>query len=131
MEQTDVLALCVRLSEQTRGLVNADVIAMLPPSAYIVNAARGALMDYQALCTALAERRLAGVGLDVFWDEPIGTADPFLGLPGVITTVHVAGVTDRSYGDIADAVAANIKRLQQGEPLENQVPLDDYRIVVA
>jgi hypothetical protein len=89
--------------------------------AYVVNTARGALLDYRALYTALANGRLAGAGLDVYWEEPIPTDDPLLALPNVIATPHVAGVTEQSYGEIADAVVANVERLRRGEPLLNRV----------
>jgi phosphoglycerate dehydrogenase-like enzyme len=115
LEQTDVLILCSRLTEETRGLIDARALRALRPGAYLVNAARGALIDYDALCSALASGHLAGAGLDVYWKEPIAPDDPLLALPNVIATPHVAGVTDRSYDEIADAVAANIQRLRRGE----------------
>ena len=81
-----------------------------------MNAARGGLINYDALYSALASGRLAGAGLDVYWKEPISPDDPLLALPNVIATPHVAGVTDRSYNEIAQAVAANIRRLRDGKP---------------
>src|SRR5215510_12889562 len=90
------------------------------PGAYLVNAARGPLVDYHALYSALSTNRLAGAALDVFWEEPIPPTDPLLALPNVIATPHTAGVTDRSYNEIADAVAANIERLRRGDPLLNR-----------
>jgi phosphoglycerate dehydrogenase-like enzyme len=123
LRETEVLVLCVRLSNETRGMVDGNVLAMLREGAYLVNAARGALLDYRALYTALSNGRLAGAGLDVYWEEPICADDPLLALPNVIATPHVAGVTDRSYGEIADALAANIERLRRGEPLLNPVAL--------
>jgi phosphoglycerate dehydrogenase-like enzyme len=120
LSRTDVLVLCVRLSEATRGMVESSTLSFLPRSAYLINAARGALIDYHALYAALSEGHLAGAALDVYWDEPIGIHDPILKLPNLLTTPHIAGVTDRSYGEIADAVAQNVERLRRGEPLLNQ-----------
>ena len=111
----------MRLNHETRGLVDHNVLATLREGAYLVNTARGALVDYRALHTALSNGRLAGAGLDVFWEEPIPTDDPLLALPNVIATPHVAGVTEQSYGEIADAVIANVERLRRGEPLLNRV----------
>jgi phosphoglycerate dehydrogenase-like enzyme len=81
-----------------------------------VNVARGGLVNYSAALEALSSGRLRGAGLDVYWQEPISPDDPILALPNVIATAHVAGVTDRSYAGITDAVIANIERLRRGEP---------------
>ncbi len=115
LAQTDVLILCTRLSVETRGQIDARALRALRPGSYLVNAARGALIDYGALYSALKNGHLAGAGLDVFWKEPIAPDDPLLALPNVIATPHVAGVTDRSYGEIAEAVASNIERFRRGE----------------
>lgn len=115
LAQTDVLILCARLSRETQGLVDATALQALRPGAYLVNAARGALIDYEALYLALTSGHLAGVGLDVYWREPISPNDPLLALPNIIATPHVAGVTDRSYDEIATAVAANIERFRRQE----------------
>lgn len=115
LAQTDVLILCARLSRETKGMIDANALRALRPGAYLVNAARGALVDYDALYSALESGHLAGAGLDVYWKEPISPGDPLLTLPNVIATPHVGGVTDRSYGEIAEAVAANIERFRRGE----------------
>lgn len=120
LARTDVLVLCVRMSDATRGIVDAAALGALPAGAYLVNAARGPLVQYGALYDALVSGRLAGAGLDVFWHEPIAPDDPLLALPNVIATPHVAGVTDWSYREIVDAVAANIERFRRGEPLLNR-----------
>jgi len=113
--------LCVRLSNETRGLVDANVLATLREGACLVNPARGALLDYDALYSALSTGRLRGAGLDVYWNEPIACDDALLALPNVIATPHVAGVTEESYREIADAVAANIERIRRGESVLNRV----------
>ena len=120
LSKTDVLVLCTRLCADTRGMIDAHALAALPSKALLVNAARGALIDYTALYEALSGGRLAGAGLDVYWQEPIAPDDRLLALPNVIATPHVAGVTDRSYGQIADVVAANIERLRRCEPPTNR-----------
>ena len=120
LARSDFLIPCVRLNDATRGLIDAAALAALPKGAYFVNAARGPLVDYRALYDALASRRLAGAGLDVFWTEPIAADDPILALPNVIATPHIAGVTDRSYGEIVEAFTANIERFRRGEPLANR-----------
>jgi phosphoglycerate dehydrogenase-like enzyme len=121
LAQTDVLILCSRMTAETRGTIAAAVFRAMPAGSYLVNAARGGLVNYEALYASLASGRLAGAGLDVFWDEPISPADPLLALPNVIATPHIAGVTDRSYGEIAEVVVENIDRLRRGVELLNRV----------
>jgi len=115
LAQTDVLVLCTRLSQETHGVIDKAALGALPRGAYLVNAARGSIVDYHALYGALESGHLAGAGLDVYWKEPIAPGDPLLAFPNVIATPHVGGVTDRSYDEIADAVAANIERVRRGD----------------
>ncbi|HEV2198584.1 MAG TPA: 2-hydroxyacid dehydrogenase [Bryobacteraceae bacterium] len=121
LAQTDVLILCSRMTLETRGTIDAAVFRAMPVGSYLVNAARGGLVDYDALHASLRGGRLAGAGLDVYWDEPISPNDPLLALPNVIATPHIAGVTDRSYADIAEVVANNLDRLRRGVELVNRV----------
>jgi phosphoglycerate dehydrogenase-like enzyme len=114
--EADVLVLCLPLTPATRGIVDASAFAALPDGAALINVARGGLVDYAAAVDALSSGRLRGAGLDVFWHEPIAPGDPILALPNVIATAHVAGVTDRSYAGITDAVVENVERLRRGEP---------------
>jgi len=120
LAQTDILVVCLSLSANTRGIVNQDALAALPPGAWLVNPARGALVDYEALYAALASGKLGGAGLDVYWQEPIAPDDPLLAFPNVVATPHIAGVTDGSYDKIATAVADNLERLRRGEPPLNR-----------
>lgn len=118
LAQTDILVICSRMTQETRGTINQAALDVLPKGAYVVNAARGGLLDYDAFYNALSSGHLGGAGLDVYWDEPISPDDPLLALPNLIATPHVAGVTDQSYEEIAVAVAANVDRLRRGiEPL--------------
>jgi len=119
LRQSDYLFLCVPLNDQTRGLIDEAAFALMPPQACVVNAARGGLIDHQALLRALSEGRLMGAGLDVFEQEPLDPSSPLLSRPDVLATAHIAGVTDVSYTSIADALADNIRRLETGEPLKN------------
>jgi phosphoglycerate dehydrogenase-like enzyme len=121
LAETDILVLCMRYTEEMRGMIGAHELSCLRPGAYLINIARGGVIDNHALEEALTRGQLAGAGLDVFWQEPLPVDDPILTLPNVIATPHVAGVTEESFADIADTVAANIERLRRGEPLLNQV----------
>ncbi len=113
---TDILVLCMRYTEGMRGMVGARELATLPRGAYVINVARGGVIDGEALYSQLSCGHLAGAGLDVFWQEPLPTNDPILTLPNVIATPHIGGVTEASFGMIAEAVAVNIERLRCGEP---------------
>jgi len=124
LRRSDYLFLCVPLTEQTRHLIDEAALAMLPPQACIINAARGGLLSTQAMLRALQEGRLIGVGLDVFEQEPLDPASPLLGRADVIATSHIAGVTDVSYRGIARGVVANIVRILAGQPPFNCVNWD-------
>jgi len=124
LARSDYLFLCVPLNEQTRLIVDESALAMLPPQACIVNAARGGLLDHPALLRALAEGRLIGAGLDVFDQEPLDPTAALLGRNDVVATSHIAGVTDVSYRGIARGVVANIVRIMSGEAPHNCVNWD-------
>jgi phosphoglycerate dehydrogenase-like enzyme len=121
LSQSDVLVLCLPLTQETRGIIGAAELAALPKGSFLVNVGRGALVDYHSLLSALGSEHLGGAGLDVFWQEPINPQDPLLSFPNVITTPHIGGVTEQSYGAIADAVVANIDRLRRNVPPCDQV----------
>lgn len=120
LAEADILVLCVRYSEEMRDTIGAHELACLPRGAYLVNVARGGLVNYKALHAALISKQIAGAAMDVFWEEPIAVNDPMLTLPNVIATPHIGGITRSSFTDIADAVVANIERLRKGEPPLNQ-----------
>src|ERR1700733_14627626 len=99
-----------------REMIGARELAKLPRGSYVINVARGGVIHGEALYSQLACGHLAGAGLDVFWQEPLPTNDPILTLPNVIATPHVGGVTESSFGMIADVIAENIERLRRGQP---------------
>ena len=111
----DYVVLCVNYDAASHHLINATALAAFKPGSYLVNVARGGLVDHDALAAALAAHQLAGAGLDVFWPEPPDASHPLFA-QNVITTPHVAGVTDLSYEGIAREVAGNIDRYRRGEP---------------
>lgn len=121
LARSDLLVVCIPLTEQTRGLVGADELATLRPGALLINVGRGPLVDHDALVDALRSGQLAGAGLDVFWQEPIDPADPVLRY-NVIATAHIGGVTVQAYQATGRQFAANIERLRNGEPLQNRTP---------
>jgi phosphoglycerate dehydrogenase-like enzyme len=113
----DAVSLHCPLTDETRGLVDAAALAAMKPGAFLLNLARGAIIDRAALDAALARGHLGGVGLDVFWEEPWDPADPLFADPRVVVLPHVAGSTEESFGRIADIVVENVARVGRGEPL--------------
>ena len=112
--EADYIVVAAPATADNIGLVGADVLARVKPGAYLVNIARGPVIDYDALLEALRDGRLAGAGLDVFWREPCDPDDPLFAY-NVIATPHVGGVTQESLQGIGDAVVRNIERLRRGE----------------
>jgi len=108
--QSDIISLHLVLGERTRGVVGAQEFALMKNTAWIVNTARGPLIDEQALIDALKNRRIGGAALDVFWQEPIPKDHPLLAMDNVVLTPHLGYVVEESYrafyGDIVDAVTA-------------------------
>jgi D-3-phosphoglycerate dehydrogenase len=93
----DFVCICCALTEATRGLIDARRIVLMKRTAYLINVARGPIVDQQALTAALAEQRIAGAGLDVFDPEPIDPSDPLLALDNVIVAPHALCWTDECF----------------------------------
>ena len=93
LRESDVISIHLRLSDQTEGLIGKNEIAKMKPTAFIVNTARGRILDSEALVEALKEGKIAGGGLDVFKKEPIDPGDPLLDLDNIVLTPHSAGQT--------------------------------------
>jgi phosphoglycerate dehydrogenase-like enzyme len=116
LAKADFVILCLALNQNTAGFFSAHEFSLLKPNAFLINVARGGLVDKPALLAALRDRRLGGVGLDVFWQEPPDPADEIFIYPQVLATPHIAGITDTSLLGIMAEVVANISRLEKGLP---------------
>jgi phosphoglycerate dehydrogenase-like enzyme len=126
LKESDFVSLHVPLNRETEGLIGAAQLALMKPTAFLINVARGRVVEREALRAALGEGRLAGAGLDVFWHEPIDPDDPLLAMPNVIATPHVANMTMETIDTIARAAADNIRRVQSGTPPLHQVLKSSY-----
>jgi phosphoglycerate dehydrogenase-like enzyme len=116
--RSDVISLHLHLTQETHHLINQQRLARLKPTAFLINVARGALVDEEALVQALVEGKIAGAGIDVYSQEPPDIRSPLFHLPNVITTPHSAGVTDGTSRKRAGACVENVDRIATGlEPL--------------
>ena len=121
LAEADIVTLHVPLTRETRHLIGAAELARMKRGAYLVNAARGGLVDEAALGAALREGRLAGAALDVFETEPVAAGHPLAALPNVVLTPHIAAGTRDALATKMRALFANVQRFYRGEPLANRV----------
>ncbi|KDD72690.1 hypothetical protein H632_c3019p0, partial [Helicosporidium sp. ATCC 50920] len=120
--RADVVFVAVAETPATRGLVDRSFVQALKPGAVLVNVSRGGLLDRLAIAEGLESSQIGGLGLDVFWEEPLNVEDPVAAHPRTILTPHVAGVTDHSYTTMAAYVADQVLRCRSGlEPLRTVV----------
>ena len=110
LPDADWLIACCPLSDETRRLIDASMLARLPPTAYVVNVARGEIVDEAALIAALRNGSLAGAYLDVFEHEPLAADSPLWDLPNVIVTPHSAGLSDGNERRVAELFLERLAR---------------------
>lgn len=113
--QADVISIHATLSPQSRGLIDARRLALCKPTAYLINTARGPIVDEAALVAALAEGRLAGAGLDVFDVEPLPASNPLRKLSNVVLTPHLGWPADEMYEQFANAAADVIAAYRENQ----------------
>ena len=123
LPQADIVTLHLPLTAESRHLFNDAAFARMKPGAFLINTARGSLVDEAALLRALACGRLSGAGLDVFESEPLGKGSPLCALANVVLTPHISAGTRDALATKMRAVFDNVERFFRGEPLRNQVAL--------
>ncbi|MBM3946384.1 MAG: D-2-hydroxyacid dehydrogenase family protein [SAR202 cluster bacterium] len=114
---SDIVTIQTRLSDRTRGLIGARELALMKPTAYLVNTSRGPIVDESALLDALRARRIAGAGLDVFDEEPLPANHPFLSLDNALLTPHLGYVTKETYEQFYQETVEDIRGFLSGEPV--------------
>ena len=127
LERSDVLSIHVPLTDTTRGLIGADALARMKPSALLVNTARGPIVDTVALAEALATGKLAGAGLDVLPSEPPSPDDPLLALDNVILTPHAAFASAEAIAELRSKAAENVVAVLAGAVPSYVVNREVYR----
>lgn len=119
---SDILSIHVRLSERTRGMIGAAELASMKPAAFLINTARGPIVDEAALVDALRRRTIAGAGIDVYGTEPLPADHPFRTLDNLVATSHVGYVTEGSYDLYYGESVENIRAWIEGKPIRTLSP---------
>ncbi|MBD3880966.1 D-2-hydroxyacid dehydrogenase [Phormidium tenue FACHB-886] len=121
LPQADYVVLATPLTPETKGIIDADVLRSMRPSAYLINIARGAVVDEAALLTALQQGWIAGAALDTFCTEPLPPDSLFWSLPNVFVTPHCSGLSPQINERTIALFLDNLSRYQAGKPLQNVV----------
>ncbi|HLJ35798.1 MAG TPA: D-2-hydroxyacid dehydrogenase [Ktedonobacteraceae bacterium] len=120
LQQSDYVVLAVPLTPETEGLIGESELRAMRRTAYLVNIARGKVIDEDALIRALREQWIAGAGLDVTAEEPLPSDSPLYAMPNVILTPHISGESVHYERRLAELFADNLRRYRAGQPLRNQ-----------
>jgi len=121
LPQADFVVLTLPLTRDTRGMIGAEELMRMKPSAYLVNVGRGAIVDEQALARALREGWIAGAGLDVFEQEPLPPHSPLWEMQNVTITAHYSGSSPKYNERAMEIFLDNLQRYLVGQPLRNVV----------
>lgn len=111
----DFVSIHAQLTDETRGMIGAKEFSLMKRSTFLINVARAAIVDREALFTALTTGKIAGAAFDVFWEEPADPNDKLLKLDNFVLTPHIAGWTVESVDAAARIITTNIDRLSRGE----------------
>jgi phosphoglycerate dehydrogenase-like enzyme len=122
LARSDVVSIHLRLSERSYKLIGRQELRLMKPTAYLINTARGPIVDEAALIQALRYRRIAGAGLDVFEQEPIDPSNPLLQLDNVVCTPHIGFVTQETYEYMLGGAVENIMNYLEGNPTNVRNP---------
>jgi len=124
LKECDFVVVAVPLAPSTRGLIGAAELAVLKPTAFLIDLARGGIIDQPALIQALQDRKFAGVALDVFPEEPLPPSNPLWHMPNVIVTPHICGISSHYDERAMVLFGENLNRYLVGLPLYNQLDLE-------
>jgi glyoxylate/hydroxypyruvate reductase A len=119
LAETEVLVIALPGTPLTKNLIGEPELALLKKGAFLVNLARGSIVDEEAMIAALRSGQLGGAALDVFQQEPLPKDSPFWDMPNVILSPHAASISDRENGRIVELFCDNLRRYLNGETLRN------------
>jgi phosphoglycerate dehydrogenase-like enzyme len=122
--EADYIAVCAPLTDRTRGAVSRDVIKNMKPTAWLVNIARGQIIDDEALLDALRQKRIGGAALDALAPEPLPADSPLWGFENVIVTPHSSNSSPNVRPRTIALIRENLRRYKVGEPLLNVVDIE-------
>ncbi len=117
LSRSRIVSLHARVTPETKGMIGRDQIAAMPDGSVIINCARGALLDYDAVCDALDSGHLWGAGFDVYPEEPVPPNSRLLRTPNIVMTPHIAGASKQTAEKAARIAAGEVGRYVRGEPL--------------
>lgn len=117
LAESDFLTLHCPLTEQTRHLIDADALARMKPTAFLINTSRGGVIDEAALAEALRAGKIAGAGIDVLAEEPMRSGHPYLDAPNCILTPHIAWASAEARGRLIRLVYTNLESFLRGTPV--------------
>ena len=118
LRNADIVTIHVQLGDRSRGLLGAKDLALMKPTAYLINTSRGPIVDEKALIAALTDGRIGGAGLDVFDVEPLPVDHPFRKLDNVVLTPHLGYVSIENYKVYYPDIVANIRAFVDGKPVK-------------
>jgi glyoxylate reductase len=116
LRESDFVTLHVPLLPETKGMMGPAQLALMKPTAFLINTSRGPVVNERALITALQEGRIAGAGLDVFEKEPVDPGNPLLKMENVVILPHVGSATDATRQAMLDLAVSNVVAVLQGKP---------------
>lgn len=121
LKSSDVISIHATLNDETKNMIGKDKLGIMKKTAFLINTARGGIVEEKALLEALKRGQIAGAGLDTYSIEPPATLDQFLALPNVVLTPHIGGNSTESKVRVQDVMVENIRRLESGTSLLNVV----------
>ncbi len=121
MRESDFITSHLKVTPETKGIVSREMISLMKPTAYFINASRGAVLDEEAMIDALREKRIAGAAFDVYASEPIRSNHPYITeLDNVVITPHIAGATEEVLKNHTRMIVSDVKNFLNGEHLMYQ-----------